>query len=201
MQGSLSSFVNSSSRVVDRYISIQKGQRPSFTVYSLGNAKIEFYTNYIFFSKDIVSYEFKGLGTTDMIINSQERGYASEYLGFFTKNSDETYNGTIVYIEPDDPQKPLGAANNGYITIQGKKIYSGFYFIPAKDGGTSITALTDLGAENNTKGKPWAIDPAELPKYSIYIKQDGTLSDAYVDTGLIGNGDLGESGFSGGNVG
>ena len=45
------------------------------------------------------------------------------------------------------------------------------------------------------------IDPAELPKYSIYIKEDGTMSDAYVDTGLIGNGDLGESGFSGGNVG
>ena len=46
------------------------------------------------------------------------------------------------------------------------------------------------------------INPAELDKYSIYIDpKTGAMSDAYVDTGLIGNSNLGESGFSGGNVG
>jgi hypothetical protein len=45
------------------------------------------------------------------------------------------------------------------------------------------------------------INPEKLGDYSIYIKKNGTMSNAYVDTGLIGNSDLGESSFSGGNVG
>ena len=53
----------------------------------------------------------------------------------------------------------------------------------------------------NDTDKIHRINPADLYRYSIYIKPDGTMSNEYVDTGLIGNGDLGESGFSGGNLG
>lgn len=211
---------NNDIRIVDRYLTLTSGGLGDLIVESFGESKLDVYSNYLYIDKSVNSYTFDssivgawGGAKTDFRINSQERGYKSEYLGFFTHNSSETYNGTIVYIAPNDSQKALGADNGGVtikkvITIFGIPVYSdpefipsGFYFIPAKEGGTSITALTDLGVENNTDGKPWAIDPDKLSQYSIYIKQDGTLSDAYVDTGLIGNGDLGESGFSGGNVG
>ena len=187
------------------------GTRANLELVAYKNCKVEFYTNYIYIDKGVVGYSFSqysNSGVADIIINSQERGYASEYLGFFSTNSIETYNGTIVYIAPDDPTLPLGKDNGG-ITVNGILIHSGFYFIPARDGGTSITELAKLPDdpesmsyyEKPTDVNAQRINPADLPKYSIYIKQDGTLSDAYVDTGLIGNGDLGESGFSGGNVG
>ena len=214
----LTELGNISVRVVDRYVSLSAGSREFLELKAYENCKIEFYVNYIYISSDVSGYSFSkfdlgkwsGDGIADMIINSQERGYASEYLGFFTTNSVETYNGTIVYIAPDNPNLPLGKDNGG-ITVNGTPIHSGFYYIPACEGGTSITELALLltdpaaqyyyGDNPNDATNVYRINPADLPKYSIYIKQDGTLSDAYVDTGLIGNGDLGESGFSGGNVG
>jgi hypothetical protein len=185
---------------VDRYTALTAGSSPSLSIGSVFSPEVSFYTNYLYIDDTIDSINLSSwFGNGPFTINSQESGYKSEYLGFFTKNTVETYNGTIIYIQPKEGKK-IGEDGSG-ITVNGTPIVSGFYFIPATDNGTSITALTDLGTEKNNQGKPWAIDPADLPKYSIYIKQDGTMSDAYVDTGLIGNGDLGESGFSGGNVG
>ena len=221
----IATLTNISMRVVDRYVSIIPEGRPNLELIAYKNCKIEFYTNYLYIHPDVEGYSFKEFsswgskGTADMLINSQERGYESEYLGFFTTNSVETYNGTIICIGRDNEKLPYGyyrdangeLKTNGGITVNGKFIPSGFYFIPATSeaNGTSITELTKLEIDPEKKEyyeqpsgvNAKRIDPAELPKYSIYIKQDGTLSDAYVDTGLIGNGDLGESGFSGGNVG
>lgn len=221
----LSTLTNISMRVVDRYVSIIPEGRPNLELTAYKNCKIEFYTNYLYIHPDIEGYSFKEFsffgskGTADMLINSQERGYESEYLGFFTTNSVETYHGTIICIARDNEKLPYGyyrdangaLKTNGGITVNGNFIPSGFYFIPATSeaNGTSITELGKLETDPEKEEyyqqpsgvNAKRIDPAELPKYSIYIKQDGTLSDAYVDTGLIGNGDLGESGFSGGNVG
>lgn len=193
-------FIKAKVTVVDRYTRLTAESSPNLSIGSLFSPEVSFYTNYLYIDNTIDSINLSGLfGSGSFNINSQESGYKSEYLGFFTKNSVETYNGTIIYIQPKEGKK-IGDEGSG-ITVNSTQIVSGFYFIPATDKGTSITALTDLGTEKNNQGKPWAIDPADLSKYSIYIKGDGTLSDAYVDTGLIGNSDMGESGFSGGNVG
>jgi hypothetical protein len=46
----------------------------------------------------------------------------------------------------------------------------------------------------------YRIDPDELKEYSIYINDDGTLSNAYVDTGLEDNNSPAVGGFSGGSI-
>ena len=217
-------------RLVDRYMTLTAGSDPDLSLKAIGDSNLEVFSNYVFVDKSVTSYTFStywlagALGAeTDFLINSQERGYKSEYLGFFTQNSAESYNGTILYIAPDDSNKELGVGNGGITIIQKTtslifgssetrtEIPSGFYYIPACEDGTSITELALLtndpnnayfyGDNPNDDTSTYRINPADLPKYSIYIKEDGTLSDAYVDTGLIGNSNLGESGFSGGNVG
>lgn len=195
--------------IVDRYISLTPNGVNALKMDSWGSNKLNIYSNYIYIDSGITGYSFRYelmtalISSCDLIINSQERGYKSEYINFFYANSAETYTGTIIYIKD-------GITITKYYTLFGIgaewatesfQIPAGFYFIPATPDGTSIAKLTDLGAENNTEKKPWAIDPEDLDDYSIYIKEDGTMSNAYVDTGLIGNGDLGESGFSGGNLG
>lgn len=195
--------------IVDRYISLTPNGVNALKMDSWGSNKLNIYSNYIYIDSGITGYSFRYelmtalISSCDLIINSQERGYKSEYINFFYANSAETYTGTIIYIKD-------GITITKYYTFLGIgaewatesfQIPAGFYFIPATPDGTSIAKLTDLGAENNTEKKPWAIDPEDLDDYSIYIKEDGTMSNAYVDTGLIGNGDLGESGFSGGNLG
>lgn len=229
----IKSWLNGASndiRLVDRYMTLAAGSDPSLSLKAVGDSNLEVFSNYVFIDKNVKSYTFSTywlagvLGAeNDFFINSQERGYKSEYLGFFTQNSAETYNGTIIYIAPDNKDKPLGVGNGGITIIQKTtslifgssetktEIPSGFYYIPACEDGTSITELALLtndpnnayfyGDNPNDDTDAYRINPADLPKYSIYIKSDGTLSDAYVDTGLIGNSDLGESGFSGGNVG
>lgn len=199
----LTNWLSANSRIVERYVSVGAGNTMELTVESRLSSKLTLYTNYISFKNDVVRYKLEGNWLSEGIfINSQERGYAEEYAGFFGGGSAESYNGTIIHI----------AANDEYTTRQENGIYingtflsAGFYYIPASKNGTNITELAKLpegvfGTFDDID-MIHRINPADLPKYSIYINPDGTMSNAYVDTGLIGNSDLGESGFSGGNVG
>ena len=84
-------------------------------------------------------------------------------------------------------------------TLQRKRNYEeeliapGFYYILASDDGTSLSKL----AENPDDYK---VKPEDLKNYSVYINADGSLSNAYVDTGLFDNNSVGLGGFSGGSV-
>ena len=75
-----------------------------------------------------------------------------------------------------------------------KQVAPGFYWINATDKGTSLSVLADNPAD-------YRIDPAELKDFSVYINPDGSLSNAYVDTGLLDDSSVGAGGFSGGNMG
>lgn len=191
------------SRFVERYVSIDAGSTKELEVSLIVQRTLSLYANYVTFENDIVSYKLSGwFSDGRIIINSQERGYESEYAGFFGGGSGESYNGTIIHIAPNDENSTR--EKNG-IYVEGTFLPAGFYYIPASKDGTNINKLAEVAdKEYGTIAdidKIHRINPADLSKYSIYIKSDGTLSDAYVDTGLIGNSDLGESGFSGGNVG
>ena len=232
-------------RIVDRYTTLTKGQDANLEIKALGECHLQLFTNYLYIDNSVNSYIFSNIEfesgwvdaildallgyKADFLVNSQESGYKSEYLGFFTKNSVESYSGTIIYIAPD-AGKNLEDANSGIDIVENElkaeiiwhfiipevktklvntvktHIPSGFYYIPASDEGTSLKVLADIpsgvyGTINDTD-KVHRINPNDLSKYSVYInKETGAMSDAFVDTGLIGNSDLGESGFSGGNVG
>jgi len=232
-------------RIVDRYTTLTKGQDANLEIKAVGECHLQLFTNYLYIDNSVNSYIFSNIEfesgwvdaildallgyKADFLVNSQESGYKSEYLGFFTKNSVESYSGTIIYIAPD-VGKNLEDANSGIDIVENEleaeiiwhfiipevktklvntvktHIPSGFYYIPASDEGTSLKVLADIpsgvyGTINDTD-KVHRINPNDLSKYSVYInKETGAMSDAFVDTGLIGNSDLGESGFSGGNMG
>lgn len=110
----------------------------------------------------------------------------------------------MIYFEDDVRIRFLSF--EGYVN---KTIYKGFYYVFAKEDGTSIKELADLytgehpedTVNYNKEMKPYAVDKQDLANYSIYVNEDGTLSDAYVDTGLEDNNSTGVGGFSGGKVG
>ena len=207
-QGSIiGSLSGSGVKIIDRYISISCDNGSSMDIGSLiGSDKLSIYTNYIHFDDSIKEIKFSsGLGgsSSDVVISSQESGYNdTEYLVYFQNNSPEKYKGTLLYFEGKTKLKI-----SAWFGISNKEvdISEGFYYIYATTNGTSLTALTDLftgtDLSENTEQKPYRVDPADLAKYSIYVNEDGTLSDAYVDTGLEDNDMSAVGGFSGGNMG
>ena len=207
-QGSIwGSLSGSGVKIVDRYISISADDENSIDIGSwIGSDKLSIYTNYIHFDDTIKEIKFSsGLGgsSSDIVISSQESGYNdSEYLVYFQNNSPEKYKGTLLYFEGNTKLKI-----SAWFGISSKEvnISKGFYYVYATTNGTSLTALTDLftgtDLSQNTSQKPYRVDPADLSSYSIYVNEDGTLSDAFVDTGLEDNDISAVGGFSGGKMG
>ena len=201
------SVTGSGVKIIDRYISISCDDGNGIDIGSwIGSDRLSIYTNYIHFDDSIKEIKFSsGIGgsSSDIVISSQESGYNdSEYLVYFQNNSPEKYKGTLLYFEGNTKLKI-----SAWFGWQSKEvnISKGFYYIYATTNGTSLTALTDLftGTDltQNTSQKPYRVDPASLAEYSIYVNEDGTLSDSYVDTGLEDNNSTAVGGFSGGNMG
>lgn len=174
-------------KMVDRYVSLERdGTNNDIKISALVTNKLNIYANYIYF--DIGKIQVDTLGSSsDVIIHSQESGYSDkEYLGLFTEHTGESHGGTLLYFAGQTTLK------FGYFS-EGKTIAPGFYHIPATAGGTSLSKLAD-------NPDSFKVLPEELKDYSIYINADGSLSNAYVDTGLFDNNSVGFGGFSGGSV-
>lgn len=187
--GFISSILGSTVKTVDRYVSL-KADNASGTIDIdswLSGSQLDIYANYVYVDSSVKKINMSSwFGGNDIRVSSQESGYTTqEYLGIFKGHSAETYTGTILYF-------------SGYVQINlgrsTKTVAPGFYWIQATDNGTSLAELADNPADH-------AIDPEELKDYSIYINPDGSLSNAYVDTGLLDNNSVGAGGFSGGSMG
>ncbi len=200
-------FNNAASiKTTDRYITVSEATLDATAF----NKSIWIYSNYIYFpnlTEIKMTREVAGLGTR-FCINSQESGYTTnEYMGLFNQHTAENYNGTLVYFGKDVIIK------NGTFIIKEYEIPKGFYFIKAKPAdqngsGRSITELCsakeltseDLSKEENKDATVWKVPIEELANYSIYIDENGNLSNSYVDTGLFGNNTIGGGNFTGGNT-
>lgn len=187
--GFISSILGSTVKTVDRYVSL-KADNASGTIDIdswLSGSQLDIYANYVYVDSSVKKINMSSwFGGNDIRVSSQESGYTTqEYLGIFKGHSAETYTGTILYFS-GSVQINLGRST--------KTVAPGFYWIQATDNGTSLAELADNPADH-------AIDPEELKDYSIYINPDGSLSNAYVDTGLLDNNSVGAGGFSGGSMG
>lgn len=187
--GFISSILGSTVKTVDRYVSL-KADNASDTIDIdswLSGSQLDIYANYVYVDSSVKKINMSSwFGGNDIRVSSQESGYTTqEYLGIFKGHSAETYTGTILYFS-GSVQINLGRST--------KTVAPGFYWIQATDNGTSLAELADNPADH-------AIDPEELKAYSIYINPDGSLSNAYVDTGLLDNNSVGAGGFSGGSMG
>lgn len=185
----LGGLLGSTVKTVDRYVSLKADNDDGAINVSsrfTGN-QLDIYANYVYIDSSVKEINLTSRsGSNDIRISSQESGYTTfEYLGIFKGHSAETYTGTILYF-------------SGTVTINcgsgPKQVAPGFYWINATDKGTSLSVLADNPAD-------YRIDPAELKDFSVYINPDGSLSNAYVDTGLLDDSSVGAGGFSGGNMG
>lgn len=188
-EGGLLSWVSSTVKTVDRYITLTcKDGSGDIDVSALLGLELDIYANYIYVDPSVAKIKMTSYGGADVVVSSQENGYTSEeYLGLFKGHSADAYSGTLMYFAADV-----------YLFLDsgsGKLIPKGFYYVPASDpDGISLTEL----AENPMN---YTVSEEELARYSIYInKETGKLSDAYVDTGLEDSSASALGGFSGGKV-
>jgi len=185
------SGLSSTVKTVDRYVSLKADNEDgSIDIGALAGVELDIYANYIYIDSSVKSIKMTSLGSSDIKISSQESGYTTqEYLGIFKGHSAETYTGTILYFSGT-----VKITYGGLFSSRTKTVSPGFYWIEATPNPTSLSVLAD-----NPMG--YAIDPEVLKEYSVYINPDGTLSNAYVDTGLLDNNTVGAGGFSGGSMG
>ncbi|MCI6731193.1 MAG: hypothetical protein MR487_02555 [Lachnospiraceae bacterium] len=181
-------------KTVDRYVSIVGNDT---------NGKVidcrpligwfDIYANYIYIENiDAIQFYNGYIFDRGVKIHSHESGYTEvEYLGLFTEYTAESYSGTLLYFATPTKIQYLGALTGNI--YEEELIAPGFYYILASDDGTSLSKL----AENPDDYK---VKPEDLKNYSVYINADGSLSNAYVDTGLFDNNSVGLGGFSGGSV-
>lgn len=194
----LSGVFTNTIKTIDRYVSLKSDSgSSSINLGSVVGASLKIYANYIYVDPSIKEITLSGAalisGNMDIYISSQESGYTTkEYLGLFQSHSAETYTGTLVYfansVKINYKQYWL------FIPVTRTKTVSpGFYYISATPDGTSLSKLADSPDD-------YRVDPGELKNYSIYINPDGSLSNAYVDTGLLDSNSVGAGGFSGGSM-
>lgn len=190
-------FSSKTIKTVDRYVSLKSDSGNSrIDLGSLTGATLKIYANYIYFDPSVTGINLSGaalVSNSDVLISSQESGYTTkEYLGLFQTHSADTYTGTLLYFA-----NRVDIKYTQYWLIipvtRTKSVAPGFYYIPATADGTSLSKLADNPDE-------YRIEPDSLKDYSIYINPDGTLSNAYVDTGIEDNSSVGVGGFSGGNM-
>lgn len=182
--------------IVDRYVKIEDptGSNDEITISSLFRSKLNIFANYLYVDSSIKKITFSGLlGQGSMMVNSQESGYSTEeYLSFF-RQSTENYVGTLVYLE--------GPVIISSTWSRPKTVPQGFYFIYADSGdGTSLSDLVNAVEGPNAQKKPYKVPLESLKEYSVYISPDGSISDAYVDTGIYDNETAGLGGFTGGSM-
>lgn len=196
-------------RIVERYVqfsgdTITFNNSGGFLRYNLDMAV---YANYIYIDSTVNKIVAKTSTSSvikpnkaDIIIDTQENGYAEgEYLNLFGSGSTESYSGTLVYVHNDITYSYRGETTTWYGTTYSDldvTIESGFYYLPAKTDGYSLSKLAK--PSDGTKNAYYVDDIAD---YAIYVNADGTISQAYVDTGLIVSGGSGVTGFGGGSVG
>ena len=192
--GGLGGFLTGSTvAILDRYITIgaeETGGTLSIPTNLWNNTTLSIYSNYIHFGKDLKTTD---LSEGKIIINCQENGYTTgDYLVYF-KSSADSYSGTLLYFAADTTfiTSRDWRGNETKVTID-----EGFYYIYATSSGTDLTKLaTDLytgeDLSQNTSKKPFRVDPDSLDDYSVYIRRDGGISSAYVETVLENTGSLG----------
>lgn len=214
--------VSKTIKVIDRYLEIAKkeGGSAKIDVAAWGKCNFYLYANYIYIDSDITDISVANswsLAESNIYINSQESGYTTdkEYLGLFVNHSAENYNGTLIYVAGTSLKATVAEKIGSVLGVpvykpKTKAIDQGFYFIPATDNGTGfgdladclpLTASEDARRAERESGKPFRVAKEELSALSVYINpNDGTLSNAYVDTGIYDSEGVGMSGFTGGSV-
>lgn len=188
-------------KMVDRYVYLfaEEGGDGKLELHANDRMNLQIYANYVQIAPSVTHisvtcdndpWDLVNDEGSYVMICSQEYGYSStEYLGFFTVHSQESYSGTLLRLEGD---LTVTYNRDGRYEEVTKVIPKGFYYISAKDSdGVTLREI----AENPTA---YEVDPTTLPDYAVNMKPNG--SNAYVDTGLWGSGSGGASGFSGGSV-
>ncbi len=178
-------------KTVDRYVSLKADEgNNTIDIGALAGIELDIYANYIYVDPSVTAIKMSSLFSSDVKISSQESGYTThEYLGIFKGHSAETYTGTLLYFA-NTVNITYGNLFGGSKTVS---IAPGFYWMAATDSGTSLSVL----AENPSA---YEVNPEILKDYSVYINPDGSLSNAYVDTGLLDNNNATAGGFSGGSM-
>lgn len=179
--------------LVDRYMTLDGNTLdiPTSLLSYFGlNSQLYIYSNYIHFGE----IQQVNLTTGEITINCQENGYqeTDDYLGNFT-SAEDSYSGTLIYFAKDIT---FTYKKNLTGSTKTTTIPQGFYYIFAKEGGTNLLDIvTDLytgdDLSQNTSKKPFRVDPESLDEYSVYIRRDGGISSAYVETVLENTGSLG----------
>ena len=195
---------NSGIMIVDRYIELSADSaQPSLTLAQAKTMNVNVYSNYIHITNSVSAIDIttnQKTGKSGFILNSQEYGYSSnEYMGLFIVPAGEAFSGTLLRID--------GYGNTGKLQVMAdgfdspKPIPRGFYFVPATDEGTPISAIAQAIEANDgdpTKTAYW-VSEDKLREYAVII--DNESSSTYVDTGLWGSGGTGAfSNFYGGTV-
>jgi len=183
-------------KTINRYMAIECDKpNGKMSISAIASCYLDMYANYIYFDDSIDEISFSSQYDSDFKINSQESGYtAHEYLGWFAFNSAESYSGTLIYFADNVTVK-----NTRYFlwwpTDKTEVVVEkGFYYIPASDEGTTLLKLASHKDE-------YKINEESLKNYSVYIDPEtGSLSNAYVDTGIFDNSTVGLGGFSGGSM-
>ena len=196
---SYGNLLSSTLKTVDRYISISSNSGSSSIDFgSIFGSDYKPYANYIYFDSNISSITFSGLSSGGIYVNTMESGYSNqEYLGLFSNKSSENYTGTILYFARDMDIKVK--ALWGILGTDTYRIPSGFYHVDATSGGTNLIDIAK-DVERNGQNSQYVVTQEELRQLSVYIKNDGTLSNAYVDTGIFDSESATIGGFSGGNM-
>ena len=176
-------------KTVDRYVKISSGGGSSSINFSsfLGS-DYKPYANYLYFDNTITSINFTSITAGGVYINTMESGYSDqEYLGLFSVKSSEHYSGTILYFERAVTIKVRSLTDWGDYTIP-----AGFYYVTAN--GTNLITIAKNPAN-------YRIDEEKLRSLTVYIDPtDGSMSNAYVDTGIYDDKVGAIGGFSGGNM-
>ncbi|MBR4865610.1 MAG: hypothetical protein IKU11_02895, partial [Clostridia bacterium] len=192
----------SDTKIVERYMTFRgTSGNTSLEIRNIAAGTFNIYTNYLSFD-GVKSISASNLHGVDITINSQESGYvAKEYLGLFTNSSADSYHGTLIYIGDTKGVNPgTSSVNFKRWTLTGiwggnvdEDVPYGFYFIPAETGSISLFDF----ANNYSSYK---VTDDELSKLAVYVKPDGSMSNAFVDTDLVGGNAQGGTGFAGGDV-
>lgn len=198
----LADFLDTTVKIVDRYIEMSKGNR-GFKLDGFGGGELYIYSNYIYFDESMTDLTVSGLWVSegDIIINSQESGYTSsnEYLKWFaSRYSGESYTGTLLYLKSN--LKIVYREAGFLVSEKSVTLPAGIYHIEAVEGGTSLIDVANDVKRNGSNSK-YVVSPEELKDIAVYINPDGSMNDAFVDSG-IWDSESGSAatGFTGGSM-
>ena len=222
--------VVSTIRSVDRYVRFSAETDASGNVdnsidlHANNEMVYEIFANYVYFDNSVASISvtrsegyaifLEGMlfDKTDIIFNTQERGYnANEYISFFSTPSAEAYSGTLIRVESDIKvtymKKHDSLLGDTWEKDSGGTLSAGYYYINAReepDGVGLSELIKDLEDYEKEKDNGYKYKyyigktPEMLKDYEAAINPD--RSNAFVDSGLHGGTYGAAQGFSGGTV-